>query len=253
MTLPACSMIARPPARRTACRSDQRTFCGGSSARDGTSRGRMPVRSVCSAMRAERLDERTAEYVPAASTSVPPAVASDEIVCQSATPNPTARLGSGWRRSARAAAAQIAEEARRDRSGHLSTDAAALDQHGEREVTAEADEPGVGRGRGAGAELCRARLAEHRWAGDIGDRAGARGDDRTHEPVEVVGDRGGDRRGHGSGGLRWISDKRWWSGATRGHRGGDEGHGERARNDATLTDGGGRRLGGIGRRRELTG
>ena len=33
---------------------------------------------------AERFDERTAEYVAAANTSVPPAVASDEIVAQSA-------------------------------------------------------------------------------------------------------------------------------------------------------------------------
>ena len=45
----------------------------------------MPVRSDRSATRAERLDERTAEKVAAASTRVPPAVANDEMVCQSAT------------------------------------------------------------------------------------------------------------------------------------------------------------------------
>ena len=45
----------------------------------------MPVRSDLSATRAERLDERTAEKVAAARTKVPPAVANDEIVCQSAT------------------------------------------------------------------------------------------------------------------------------------------------------------------------
>ena len=45
----------------------------------------MPASSARSATRAERFDDRTAEKVAAASTSVPPAVASDEIVCQSAT------------------------------------------------------------------------------------------------------------------------------------------------------------------------
>ena len=43
----------------------------------------MPVRSDLSARRAVRLDERTAEKVATAKTRVPPAVASDEIVCQS--------------------------------------------------------------------------------------------------------------------------------------------------------------------------
>ena len=45
----------------------------------------MPASSDCSARRAERFAERTAANVAPASTSVPPAVASDEIVTQSAT------------------------------------------------------------------------------------------------------------------------------------------------------------------------
>ena len=48
----------------------------------------MPVSSDSSAMRAERFDDRTAEKVAVASTSVPAAVARDAIVCQSATPRP---------------------------------------------------------------------------------------------------------------------------------------------------------------------
>lgn len=51
----------------------------------------MPMNIVCSAMRADRFDDRTAENVASASTSVPPAVASDEIVCQSATTCPLIR------------------------------------------------------------------------------------------------------------------------------------------------------------------
>jgi hypothetical protein len=43
------------------------------------------VRSDSSATRADLLDDRTAEKVAAARTRVPPAVASDEMVCQSAT------------------------------------------------------------------------------------------------------------------------------------------------------------------------
>ena len=52
---------------------------------DGISSGRSPAWSARSATRAERLDERTDEKVATASTSVPPAVASDEMVTQSAT------------------------------------------------------------------------------------------------------------------------------------------------------------------------
>ena len=48
------------------------------------SSGRMAVRSDSSAMRADRFDERTAENVATASTSVPPAVANEAIVVQSA-------------------------------------------------------------------------------------------------------------------------------------------------------------------------
>ncbi len=42
-------------------------------------------------MRADRLPERTEAYVAPASTSVPPAVASAEMVTQSATPRVYAR------------------------------------------------------------------------------------------------------------------------------------------------------------------
>ena len=45
----------------------------------------MPVRNERSATRAERLAERIAEKVATAKISVPPAVANDEIVCQSVT------------------------------------------------------------------------------------------------------------------------------------------------------------------------
>src|SRR5579859_8009565 len=58
-------------------------FCGGSSRRDGIRIGRSPTSRLCSAARAERLAERTEENVATASTSVPPAVASEEIVTQS--------------------------------------------------------------------------------------------------------------------------------------------------------------------------
>ena len=44
----------------------------------------MPTSSDCSATRAERLADLTELNVAIASTSVPPAVASDEIVTQSA-------------------------------------------------------------------------------------------------------------------------------------------------------------------------
>jgi hypothetical protein len=46
----------------------------------------MAVSSDSSAMRAERFEERTAENVAVASTSVPPAVASEATVGQSAIP-----------------------------------------------------------------------------------------------------------------------------------------------------------------------
>src|SRR5437016_1701684 len=60
------------------------TFSGASSRCDGTSNGRSPARSDSSATRAAWLADRTDMNVAPASTSVPPAVASDEIVTQSA-------------------------------------------------------------------------------------------------------------------------------------------------------------------------
>src|SRR3982075_1794410 len=60
-------------------------FCTGSSSRACTSSGRRCSWSACSAIRAERFDERTADDVAPARTSVPPAVAREEIVAQSAT------------------------------------------------------------------------------------------------------------------------------------------------------------------------
>ena len=76
--------MARPPGTWTQCWSWKPTFCGGSSIRDGTSTGRIPASSARSVARADRFADRTAANVAAASTSVPPAVASDEIVVQSA-------------------------------------------------------------------------------------------------------------------------------------------------------------------------
>src|SRR3954469_15449521 len=60
-------------------------FCAGSSSRACISKGRRCSCSACSAIRAERFDERTAENVAPARASVPPAVASDEMATQSAT------------------------------------------------------------------------------------------------------------------------------------------------------------------------
>src|SRR5215467_1674909 len=56
----------------------------GSSEREGTSSGRWPASSDCSATRAARFAERTEATVTPARTSVPPAEASAEIVTQSA-------------------------------------------------------------------------------------------------------------------------------------------------------------------------
>jgi cytochrome P450 len=61
------------------------TFSAGSWNRDGTSTGLSPASSERSAVRDARLADRTEAYVAAASTSVPAAVASAEIVAQSAT------------------------------------------------------------------------------------------------------------------------------------------------------------------------
>ena len=75
-----CSATARPPAMRNHRRSWKSTFSSGSPSRDGTSTGRRPASRARSATRAERFDDRTALNVAAASTSVPPAVASEEMV-----------------------------------------------------------------------------------------------------------------------------------------------------------------------------
>src|SRR4051794_24035812 len=79
------STAARPPSIFTQWSSKKPTFCGASSNRDGTNTGLSPASRARSVARAERLAERTDANVAAASTSVPPAVASAEIVVQSAT------------------------------------------------------------------------------------------------------------------------------------------------------------------------
>src|SRR6478736_7297611 len=77
-----CARPCPPSTRNHRC-STNGTFSTGSSRRDPTSTGRIPASSARSATRADRFDDRTAENVASASTSVPPAVASDEIVAQS--------------------------------------------------------------------------------------------------------------------------------------------------------------------------
>ena len=84
MTPPSSSKMARPPPIRAAWRSCHRTLCTGSSESDGTSSGLIAVSSDSSAMRADRLDDRTAENVATASTRVPPAVANEAMEVQSA-------------------------------------------------------------------------------------------------------------------------------------------------------------------------
>ena len=64
--------------------SPKRIRSSGSSSREGISTGRIPIRNDRSATRAERLADLTELNVATASTSVPPAVASEEIVTQSA-------------------------------------------------------------------------------------------------------------------------------------------------------------------------
>ena len=80
-----------PPGATSHLSSANPIFCGGSSRRVCTISGRSPASSDCSAIRAERFPERTEAKVAPASTSVPPAVASAEIVTQSATPRVYAR------------------------------------------------------------------------------------------------------------------------------------------------------------------
>src|SRR5262245_823613 len=79
-------MQALPPRSLVQWLSTQVILSGGSSSREGTSTGRSPASSIRSAVRAARLAERTEANVPTASSSVAPAVASDEIVAQSAMP-----------------------------------------------------------------------------------------------------------------------------------------------------------------------
>src|SRR5437763_15073735 len=68
------------------------TFWGASSRRAGSSSGRSPTRSERSATRAARFAERTEAKVASARMSVPPAVASAEIVTQSAASSTAATL-----------------------------------------------------------------------------------------------------------------------------------------------------------------
>jgi hypothetical protein len=73
-----------PPGTSSQRLSAKPTLTGASSSWDGISTGRIPARSDRSATRAERFADFTDENVATARTSVPPAVASDEMVTQSA-------------------------------------------------------------------------------------------------------------------------------------------------------------------------
>gem|GEM_PF-2739589 len=79
------SAVPPPPGVKTKWSSPNPTLVGGSSVREGMSRGRVAARSDSSATRAARFAERTDANAAVASTKVPPAVASEEIVTQSAT------------------------------------------------------------------------------------------------------------------------------------------------------------------------
>src|SRR6266508_5642292 len=85
MTSEVTSASARPASTLTQWSSEKTTFSGGSWSRDGASTGRMVASNARSVTRADWCDERTAANVAAASTSVPPAVANEEMVAQSAT------------------------------------------------------------------------------------------------------------------------------------------------------------------------
>jgi competence protein ComEA len=85
MAASAALAMPCPPGTENQTSSWKPTFWAGSSVRDGTSSGRCPASSDCSATRAARLAERTEATVTPARTSVPPAEASAEIVTQSAT------------------------------------------------------------------------------------------------------------------------------------------------------------------------
>src|SRR3954466_6286944 len=77
-------MEPAPPCTCTQWSSPNPTLSVGSSNRVGTRSGRTLASSDSSATRAERLADRTDAKVATASTSVPPAVAKEEIVTQSA-------------------------------------------------------------------------------------------------------------------------------------------------------------------------
>src|SRR5437764_8790139 len=77
-------MVPVPPCTCTQWSSPKPTFSVGSSKRDGTSNGRTLASNDSSATRADRFAERTDANVAIARTRVPPAVASDEMVTQSA-------------------------------------------------------------------------------------------------------------------------------------------------------------------------
>src|SRR5260370_15330713 len=78
----ASSTALRPPSTWVQRLSNHVTFSGGSWMRDGISTGRNDSWKASCAVRALRFAERTAEKVATASTRVPPAVASEEIVDQ---------------------------------------------------------------------------------------------------------------------------------------------------------------------------
>ncbi len=84
-----------PPSTRNQCWSKNETFSGGSWRRDATSSGRSPASSEPSAARAARLAERTDANVAMPSTSVPPAVANEEISAQSIGRNGSRTGGGG--------------------------------------------------------------------------------------------------------------------------------------------------------------
>ena len=80
------SATARPPSALTQWAPRNMIFCFGSLSRDWASTGRRCSWSAPSAMRADRLEERTAEKVATASTKVPAAVARDATVAVSSPP-----------------------------------------------------------------------------------------------------------------------------------------------------------------------
>src|SRR5438445_3497882 len=93
MTSAVTSTAALPPVTLVRWSSTQVTFWTGSSKREGNRSGRSPAWRVRSAVRAAPLADRTEAKVATASTRVPPAVASAEIVVQSAIRGRYAEIG----------------------------------------------------------------------------------------------------------------------------------------------------------------